>query len=129
MRNPFEKPQSLQQWLLSSVCWAASCWAASCWAGFCAISWGLLVLWRSDNCLFLVFGLALFICVLMWRQVISVGWRQLWASEEPMTWLGKIAGLWLLLLTGLFLLSSVSLAFGILILVALAGESGGGGWQ
>ncbi|MBF9142020.1 hypothetical protein [Hymenobacter properus] len=125
MRSPFEKPETLPQWLLSSACWAASCWVA-----FSLFSWGSMWWWKSDDGMFLVFGAAVLVCILMWKRVIKVGWR-LWSDNREVLSMNILAGLWLLLQTAAFVLSVLGIAFGTLIWMALSGSSGsnGGGWN
>lgn len=125
LRSPFETPQLLSRWLLSS-----GCWAGSCLVGFQLFCYGLVWLWPSDNAMFLVFGAAGIICCLMWQRVIAVGWR-LWSSHDSGPALNALAGLWLLLLTLAFVASVLGIAFGALRWLALSGDSGtssGGSW-
>lgn len=125
MRNPFEIPETLPQWLLSSVCWAASCLVA-----FHLFSWGNMWLWKSDNGMYPVFGAAGLVCVLMWKRAIKVGWR-LWSANQAGVSVNVVGGLWLLVLTAAFVLSILGIGLGTLLWIALSGNSGGSasGWN
>ena len=125
MPNPFSPPHTLPQWLLTSLCWVVSCSV-----GFKLVSSVLLRFEMSDNITMLpIFGSAIYICVLMWRRVISVGWRLLLASPSDSAWLNLGARVWLALLILGFGVSSIGLGFGILMSLALSGESPNGSWQ
>lgn len=125
MHNPFKIPETLPQWLLSSLCWAASCWAA-----FYLFSWGNLWLWKSDGAMVLIFGAAAAVFAVMWKRVIKIGWR-LWLGNGAGVAVNIVSTLWLLLLTGVFVMSILGSAFGGLIWLAFATDSGsgGGGWD
>ncbi|MDO7852886.1 hypothetical protein [Hymenobacter convexus] len=124
MRNPFEVPVTLPQWLVSSLCWAASCVVV-----FNLFSWGSMWLWKSDDGMYSVFAAAGLVCILMWKRAIKVGWR-LWSDNKAGLSINIVGGLWLLLLTAAFVLSVLGIAFGTLIWIALSGDSSGSsvGW-
>jgi hypothetical protein len=123
MRNPFEIPETLPQWLASSLCWVMSCLV-----GFNLFSWGNMWLWKSDNGMFPVFAAAGFVCVLMWKRSIRIGWR-LWSNNQAGTSINIVGGIWLLLQTATFVLSILGVGFGTLIWMALSGDSGSStGW-
>jgi hypothetical protein len=123
MRNPFEKPETLPQWLLSS-----SCWAASSWIVFSLFTWGSMWLWKNDDGMFPVFGAAVLVCILMWKRAIRVGWR-LWSDNQDVLSINILAGLWLLVQTAAFVFSVLGIAFGTLIWIAFSADSGSSpGW-
>lgn len=130
MHNPFLKPYTVPQWLLSSICWVGSCLG-----GFLACSGGTVALISNEYAmLFVVFGGAIAVCVLMWRQVISTGWgiiRQNSGETATVKLVDNLAVVWLALLFAGFIISVGLIAFGLLMCLALAGEpqSQGGGWQ
>lgn len=128
MQNPFLKPDTVPQWLLSSVCWVGSCLG-----GFLGCSRGAFAL--SSNGIFgffLVFGSAIGVCVLMWRRVISTGWQVVGSTSGDtlaVKLIENLAVVWLALLFSAFVISVGLIAFGMLMCFALSGESQGGGWQ
>lgn len=124
MRSYFSMSQSLPQWLISSVCWAGVCLA-----GFNIASYALMWLWHSDSSMYLILGLAVCICVMMWRRVIRVGWNLWQTSSSDSALLNTAAGVWLFLLSLGFAASVLGIAFGTLMLLALSGEPQGGSWQ
>ena len=87
MHNYFSVPKSLPQWLVSSACWAASCLAA-----FKIASYVLTWIWPSDNSMYPILGLAMCICVMMWRRVIRVGCKLLQTSPSDSVLLNTAAG-------------------------------------
>jgi hypothetical protein len=128
MQNPFLKPHTVPQWLLSSICWVGTCLG-----GFLLCSKGAFSLHSNENfILSLVFGSAIIVCVLMWRQVISTGW-QIVGKTKGETFAVKLVAylseLWFALVVAAFFISVGLIAFGMLICLALSGESQGGGWQ
>ena len=124
MRDYFSVSQSLPQWLVSSVCWTGSCLA-----GFKIVSYGVMWLWPSDNSMYPIFGLALCICVMMWRRVIRVGWNLLQTNSSDSALLKIAAAVWLFVLSLGFAASVLSIAFGTLMWLALSGEPQSGSWQ
>jgi hypothetical protein len=126
MRNPFEIPQSLTQWLFSS-----GAWTGSCLIGFLLFCHGIDLVWPSDSSFFLILGAAGCICVLMWRQAITLGWR-LWSDNKDGGVLNMVAFLWLLVLSGVFVVSVLSIAFGTFMWLAISNEpasTSGSGWM
>ena len=125
MHNPFEVPETLTQWLVSSLCWAASSLVV-----FNLFSWGSMWLFKSDNGMFPVFGAAGIVCFLMWKRSIKVGWH-LWSDNQAGIPVNIVGGLWLLVLTAALVLSVLGIAFGTLIWMALSGDSAGSnlGWH
>jgi hypothetical protein len=127
MQNPFLKPDTVPQWLLSSICWVGSCLA-----GFVGCSRGAFALSNEYLVILFVFGSAIAVCVLMWRRVISTGWWLIGRGNgETLTikLVENMAVVWLALLFLAFVISVGLIAFGLLMCLALAGESQGGGWQ
>ena len=124
MRNYFSVPQSLPQWLVSSACWTGSCLG-----GFNIARYALMWIWHSNNSMYPVFGLAIYICVMMWRRVIRVGWNLLQTSLSDSALLKIAAAVWLFLLSLGFAASVLSIAFGTLMWLALSGEPQSGSWQ
>ena len=130
MQNPFLKPYTVPQWLLSSMCWVGICLG-----GFLACSRGTVALISNEYAmLFVVFGGAIAVCVLMWRQVISTGWgiiRQDSGETATVKLVDNLAVVWLALLFVGFIISVGLIVFRLLMCLALAGEpqSQGGGWQ
>lgn len=126
MRNPFQTPQLLPQWVLSSACWVISCLG-----GFLLFCTGLFKLLPFSDDMIWVLGAAGVVCIVMWKQVIVVGWR-LWSDNEQGVTLNVVAGLWLLALTVVCVLSALGITFGTLIWLAVSNEppsTSGSGWM
>ncbi|MVN78759.1 hypothetical protein GO988_20695 [Hymenobacter sp. HMF4947] len=92
MNNPFAKPGTVQEWLLSSTCWAASC--LGCW-------WGGIYIFsqwageESVELLFLLFGF-LAAHLLIWRYAVLRGWVLVgWKEAIAPLWLKILACSWL----------------------------------
>ena len=105
MYNPFGKPQTLGQWMISSVCWVACC--LGCFRGSIYSSnyfpkYGFAHYYP-------ILGIAILICVTMWKQVISIGWQVV--GEKKASALKLMISMWLLLLTVLLIVSVLSIGF------------------
>lgn len=109
MHNPFAKPATISQLLLTSICWVGSCLAV-----FFGAVYGASVLKPAHDGSAYVLGCAALICVVMWRRVIAVGWRVLGDEATSLYW--GMAGLWLLLLTVLLVLSVLLIVLAVIIL-------------
>ena len=130
VQNPFQKPQSLPQWLLSSVCWTFACLG-----GLAFISTVLLKIPGEYTNLRFTICLcgALVAHVLIWWKAVEwkaldTNWRMRDAKHGQL-WLAAAAKLWL---TGL-LVFQVLCSFMLLGAIGLIGEllgissdSGGG---
>lgn len=99
MNNPFHKPHTVSEWLLSSVCWT----------GACLGTWWLACL-LLDNVLSKILGgvaligIPVSFCVahlLIWRHAVAGGRAIIRYDEEhhDFSWPRLAANLWLLLLT------------------------------
>jgi hypothetical protein len=117
MNNPFSKPHTVSEWLLSSVCWTAAC-LIPWW-----ITWMVLdnVLPKSLGSLVLV-GMPLSFCVahglIWWRAV--VGGNALIRYDEhylPFSLTRLAARLWYTALVIVQMLSLVGLLFAALLLL------------
>jgi hypothetical protein len=104
MKNPFRKPQTVSEWLLSSVCWTAAC-LIPWWITWMVLDNVLPKNWNS----FVLVGMPLSFCVahslIWWRAV--VGGNALIRYDEqhlPFTLVRLAARLWFMAL-GFFQLS------------------------
>lgn len=99
VKNPFLKPRTVSEWLLSSVCWTGAC------LGTWWLAWLLF-----DNVLSKILGgvaligMPVSFCVahsLIWRRAVAGGRAIIRHDEEhhDFTWLRLAANLWLVVLT------------------------------
>jgi hypothetical protein len=111
MYNPFAKPVTLYQFLVSSLCWVGGCLG-----GFEGVLYGTnIFLPRGDAGAYPIFGSAILICGLMWSQVIAIGWHLV--GEEEVSVIKAITSVWLLLLTVLLVISGLLILVGIIIII------------
>ncbi|RZK95921.1 MAG: hypothetical protein EOO62_29695 [Hymenobacter sp.] len=128
MTNPFQKPHTVSQWLLGSVCWTMACLGAW-WLG-----WMLLdnVLPKSWNSLVLI-GMPMSFCVahaLIWGRAVARGNALIRYDEQylPFSLTRLAARLWYTALVVVQMLSLVGLLVaGLLMLVDSSPASPGSG--
>ncbi len=100
MNNPFSKPYTTEEWLLSSVCWTVSCFGG--W--WCS---GHAVAQRFGED-YLIYASPLCLLTANWllcRYVLVRGWKIIgWYDTATSLWLKLVAYVWFSMLAGFQLL-------------------------
>jgi hypothetical protein len=114
MNNPFEKPLTLNQWLVSS-----GCWLISCVSGWLCLLYGLfyqLAAAASSNAFkqAVFFSGSLLIHGLIWKHVVDKGMSLLYAKLTLSLGFGLVALLWWIVLFFFQALCSVLLVLWLL---------------
>jgi hypothetical protein len=94
MRNPFAKPHTPGQWLLSSVCWTASC-ISLWWIIIERVS--SLKTYSPEIIDLLSFVVFWPFCLLIWSKGVMHGNMWVWSMSSK-AWFRMLSGAWLALL-------------------------------
>lgn len=107
VHNPFQKPHSVEQWLLGSICWSTSCYVMW-WLFTECLSPKQVGTQLADGVGMAAFWLA---HLLVWRYAVNGGEEFTRSPIAQTTALEAVASLWLALL---WLFQVVTLLLGIL---------------